>query len=137
MGAWGAGPFQNDVAVDLFTELEEETSFSVIRRKIEEVVTDDYLEADAVWEAVASIAILTAIKTDDERLVPEFETSSLDDLRSLFLSKIDDNIISLCEDALGIIRRSDDNELYELWDDEDGLDDWFAHLDYLEEQLLN
>lgn len=136
MGTWGAGPFDNDMALDLFFELEEETSFSVIRSKIEEVVTDDYLEADQVSEAIASIAILTAIKVNDIRLVPKFESSSLENLRNIFLSKIDNNILSLVEDALGIIRRSDDNELYDLWAEEDGFEDWMAHLDYLEERLL-
>lgn len=136
MGAWGAGPFDNEMALELFAELEEETSFSVIRSKIEEVVTDDYLEANQVEEAIASIAILTAIKTNDRRLVPKFESSSLDTLRGLFLTKIDTNILSLVEDALGIMRRSDDNELYDQWIEEEGFEDWMAHLDYLEEKLL-
>jgi hypothetical protein len=136
MNAWGAGPFENDTALDLFTELEEETSFSVIRSKIEDVVTDDYLEASVVQEAIASLALLTAIKTNDERLVPEFEVSSLDRLQSLFLAKIDNDIMSLCEDAFGIIKRSDDNELYELWLEEDGIELWMAHLDDLEERLF-
>ena len=136
MNAWGAGPFENDTALDLFTELEEETSFSVIRSKIEDVVTDDYLEASVVQEAIASLALLTAIKTNDERLVPEFEVSSLDRLQSLFLAKIDNDIMSLCEDAFGIIKRSDDNELYELWLEEDGIELWMAHLEDLEERLF-
>lgn len=136
MGAWGVAPFDNDTALDLFQDLEEETSFSVIRRKIEEVVTDDYLEADSLNEAIASIAIVTAIKTNDQRLVPKFQSSSLSNLRKLFLGKIDNNILSLIEDALGIIRRSDDNELYELWDEAGEIDDWMAHLDYLEENLM-
>ena len=136
MGAWGAGPFDNDAAVDLFEELQEITSFSVIRSKIEEVVTDDYLDVDIVQEAIASLAMLTAIKTNDSRLVPSFEISSLSNLRSLFLSKIDNDIMSLCEDAFGIIKRSDDNELYELWLDEDGVELWMAHLDDLEERLF-
>lgn len=136
MGAWGAGPFDNDTALDLFSEMEEETSFSVIRSKIEDVITDDYLEVDLVQEAIASLALLTAIKTNDARLVPDFETSSLESLRALFLSKIDNNIMSLCEDAFGIIKRSDDNELYELWLEEDGVELWMAHLDDLEERLF-
>jgi len=136
MGAWGAVPFDNDTALDLFSELEEETSFSVIRSKIEDVVTDDYLEADLVQEAIASLAILTAIKTNDTRLVPDFELSSLDRLRTMFLERIDDDIMALCEDAFGIIKRSDDNELYELWLEEDGVDLWLAHLDDLEERLF-
>jgi hypothetical protein len=136
MGAWGAGPFDNDAALDFFAELEEETSFSVIRSKIEDVITDDYLEVDIVQEAIASLAILTAIKTNDERLLPGFETSSLENLIELFAAKIDDNILSLCEDAFGIIKRSDDNELYELWLDEDDVELWMAHLDDLEERLF-
>lgn len=136
MGAWGTGPFDNDMALDLFAELEEETSFSVIRSKIEEVVTDDYLEADKVIEAIASIAILTAIKENDARLVPKFEFSSLENLRKNFLSRIDDSMLSLIEDAFGIIRRSDDNELYDIWAEEEDFGDWMAHLDYLEEKLF-
>jgi hypothetical protein len=135
MGTWGTGPFENDLAMDWFTELEEETSFSVIRRKIEEVITDDYLDADLVQEAVASLAIIVAIKTGDEDLLPEFETSSLDNLIELFAHKINDNILSLCEDAFGIITREEDNELYELWEEEDLLEDWLAYIEDLQERL--
>lgn len=135
MGIWGVKPFQNDSAVDWFAELEEETSFSQIRRKIEEVVTDDYLDADLVGEAVASITIIVAIKTDEERLLPDFETSSLDTLRGLFLSKIDSNIESLIEDAFAIIRRSEDNEFYELLDEEGLVEDWLDYIDALEDKF--
>lgn len=136
MGSWGVGPFQNDVALDWFTELEEVTSFSVIRRKIEEVITEDYLDADLVCEAIASIAIIAAIKSEDETLVPEFETSSLERLCELFSRKIDHNIMTLIEDALAIIRRTEDNELYDLWVAENQEDDWSEELDYLEEVLF-
>ncbi len=137
MGTWGVGPFQNDVAMDWFSELEETTSFSVIRRKIEEVITEDYLDADLVCEAIASIAIIVAIKTDDDSLVPEFETSSLENLRNLFLKKIDNNIVTLIEDALGILRRTEDNELFDLWTEEELEDDWLEELDNLEEALFD
>lgn len=135
MGIWGVKPFQNDSAVDWFAELEEETSFSQIRRKIEEVITDDYLDADLVGEAIASITIIIAIKTDEERLLPDFETSSLETLRDLFLSKIDSNIESLIEDAFAIIRRSEDNEFYELLDEEGLVEDWLDYLDALEDKF--
>lgn len=135
MGIWGVKPFQNDSAMDWFTELEEETSFSQIRRKIEEVITDDYLDADLVGEAVASITIIVAIKTNEDRLLPDFETSSLDDLRDLFLSKIDSNIESLIEDAFAIIRRSEDNEFYDLLDEEGLVEDWLDYLDALEDKF--
>ena len=136
MGAWGAGPFENDMALDWFAELEEETSFSELTRKIEDVVTDDYLEANLVQEAVASIAILAAIMANNKRLLPDFETSSLDKLREIFLPKIDDNMMDLVEDALGIIKRSDDNELYDHWMESDDFEDWIAHIDYLGEIVL-
>ena len=135
MGIWGVGPFQNDSAVDWFSELEEETSFSQIRRKIEEVVTDDYLEADLVGEAFASLAIIVAIRTNDERLLPEFERSSLSDLRDLFLAKIDSNIESLMEDAFSIMTRNEDNEFYELLDEDGLVEDWIDYLDALQEKF--
>ena len=135
MGIWGVGPFQNDSAVDWFSELEEETSFSQIRRKIEEVVTDDYLEADLVGEAFASLTIIVAIRTNDERLLPEFERSSLSDLRDLFLAKIDSNIESLMEDAFSIMTRNEDNEFYELLDEDGLVEDWIDYLDALQEKF--
>lgn len=135
MGIWGIRPFENDSGVDWFTELEEETSFSQIRRKIEEVVTDDYLEADLVGEAFASIAIVVAIRANEERLLPDFEKSSLSDLRNLFLQKIDSNVESLIEDAFSIMRRSEDNEFYELLDEENLVEDWIDYLDALQEKF--
>ena len=135
MGAWGTGPFENDTALDWFTELEEENSFSSLLRKIEEVVTDDYLEADIVSEAVASIAIFAAIKSNQSNFLPEFESSSLTELRGLFLDKMDHNTYSLLEDAIEMIRRSDDNELYDLMFQSDDLEEWLAYLEFFEEKL--
>lgn len=137
MGIWGVTPFQNDSALEWFRELEEETSFSQIRRKIEEVVTDDYLDADLVGEALASITIIVAIRTNDESLLPEFESSSLDTLVDKFNNKIDSNIESLLEDAFGIIRRSEDNEFYELLEDDDLVEDWIDYIDALEDRFFN
>jgi len=68
-------------------------------------------------------------------LLPEFETSSLDDLRELFEAKIDSNIESLIEDAFGIIRRNEDNEFYELLENEGLVEDWIDYLDALQERF--
>lgn len=137
MGIWGVTPFQNDSALEWFRELEEESSFSQIRRKIEEVITDDYLDAELVSEALASIAIIVAIKTGEEHILPEFETSSLDVLVERFGDKIDSNIESLLEDAFGIIRRSEDNEFYQLLEDDDLVEDWIDYVDALEDKFFN
>ena len=137
MGIWGVTPFQNDSALEWFRELEEETSFSQIRRKIEEVITDDYLDAELVGEALASITIIVAIRINNASLLPEFESSSLDTLVDKFGPKIDSNIESLLEDAFGIIRRSEDNEFYELLEDDDLVEDWIDYIDALEDKFFN
>ncbi len=137
MGIWGIKPFENDSALEWFRELEEETSFSQIRRKIEEVVTDDYLEADLVGEALASITIVVAIKTEDGSILPDFESSSIETLIEMFGSKIDSNLESLLEDAFGIIRRSEDNEFYELLEDDGLAEDWIDYVDALEDKCFN
>ena len=60
MGAWGAGPFDNDDAADLMMELEDVPSWDSIRFVFGEVLAnEDYVELPEGARAWAAAALLT------------------------------------------------------------------------------
>ena len=56
MGYWGLGVFENDDAVDLLSEFEDQKAFSVLVSAVEQVITDDQIEVEDINAAVAAIA---------------------------------------------------------------------------------
>lgn len=136
MGTWGIKPFENDLALDFLTDFEENKSFSFLRRAVEGVITEDFLEAAVISEAIAALEIIAAIKGNAIDEFPEMETLSLEDLESKFSSKITNYLMDLCEDAIGIITRADDNEMVELLEEADVLEEWIEIIDDLNERLF-
>ncbi len=62
MGAWGAGSFENDTALDFLLEFEASPGWSVVSERIARVnaVGLDYLEAPEAAEAVAAAELIAA-----------------------------------------------------------------------------
>ena len=120
MGATGAGPFENDDALD-FLDVLEDSEPHERREKVESALgrvirTSGYIEAPTMSEAVAAAAVVAA--SDDpesvvgERNVPRWlEEDPLD---------VDERLEELATRALHRALQSDDNELWELWSDGDG-----------------
>lgn len=136
MGAWGLGPFENDDAVDFLAEFEDDQSFSFLRRAIENVITDDVLEIGAIREAVAALEIISAINEECSDDFPELESFTLEELVEKYEAKVTNTILSLCEDALAMICRLEDNMLVEVLDNEGLLEDWLETIEDLAERLL-
>jgi hypothetical protein len=60
MGAWGAGPFDNDDAADLIMELESTPSWDVVRQVFHDVMAhNDFVELSEGARAYAAAALLT------------------------------------------------------------------------------
>ncbi len=60
MGAWGAGPFDNDDAADLIMELESTPSWEVVRQVFHDVMAhNDFVELSQGARAYAAAALLT------------------------------------------------------------------------------
>lgn len=136
MGAWGIRPFENDTALDFVADFEDNMSFSYLRRTVEAVITEDYLEADQVIEAIAAMELIAAIKGNPSDDFPDLDTITLEDLQEKYESKVSNYSLSLCEDALSVIKREEDNELFELWDDADASEEWLTTLEDLEDRLF-
>lgn len=128
MGTWGAGPFENDEALDFLGEVEESGPGRLGRLAgpLQHVAySGDYLEAHEVSEAVAAAAVVgAALRPADaagEPYLPEW-------VRSVQASDLDNELIHLSRQALQRALQAENNELYELWAEEEAAADWQAAL---------
>ena len=123
MGATGAGPFENDDALDFLDDLED--SEPTERRKkvvaaMERVLGDQgYIEAPSMAEAVAAAAVVAA--SDDPESAagepyfpPWLDEDPLD---------VDERLEDLATHTLHRALRHDDNEWWELWEEADASDE--------------
>ena len=136
MGYWGLGIFENDDAVDLLTEFEDQNSFSVLISAVEQVITDGQVEVEDVNAAAAAIEIIAAIYESKSDSFPKLESMTYEQLVSNFNNEVTSAILSLCEDAMAIITRMEDNMQVEILDNQGLLEEWLAVVDELSERLL-
>ena len=128
MGATGAGPFENDDALDFLDDLEESDPEGR-RERVESALgrvvrARDYIEAPVMSEAIAAAVIVSACD-DPESVVGERNVPRWVDEDPL---DIDERLEELATQALHRALRSDDNELWELWADGDGGERFTARL---------
>lgn len=128
--------FESDIALDFYSMFVAEKSFSVIRRAIESSVTDDYLEYNIAIETIVALEIVNAIKGTSDKDFALFEYIDEDELKDRYESKIADNLMNLCQDALVILRRDEDSELFEEFDQHNEYDELLELLDDIEERLF-
>ena len=136
MGYWGLGVFENDDAVDLLSEFEEQNSFSVLITAVEEVITEDQVEVDVVNQAAAAIEIIAAIYESKSESFPELESMTYEQLVSNFNHYVTNAVLSLCEDAMATITRMDENMQVEILDNQGLLEEWLDIIDELSERLF-
>ena len=136
MGYWGLGIFENDDAVDLISEFEDQNSFSVLVSAIELVITDDLVEVEVVNQAAAAIEIIAAIYESKSESFPELESMTYEQLVSNFNNEVTNTVLSLCEDAISIITRMEDNMQVEVLDNQGLLEEWLNVIDELSERLF-
>ena len=136
MGYWGLGIFENDDAVDLLSEFEEQKSFSMLIAAIELVITDDQVEVKEVNQAVAAIEIVAAIYESKSDSFPELESMTYQQLVSNFNNDVTNSVLSICEDAISIITRMEDNMQVEILDNQGLLEEWLDVIDELSERLF-
>ncbi len=136
MGYWGLGIFENDDAVDLISEFEEQNSFSVLVSAIELVITDDLVEVEVVNQAAAAIEVIAAIYESKSESFPELESMTYEQLVSNFNNEVTNTVLSLCEDAISIITRMEDNMQVEILDNQGLLEEWLDVIDELAERLF-
>jgi hypothetical protein len=120
MGVTGAGPFENDDALDFLDELED-SEHDVRRKRVESALdrvvrAAGYIEAPTMSQAVAA-AVVVAACDDFESVVGERNVPWWVDEEPI---DVDEQLEELASRALRRSLKSDDNELWELWADGDG-----------------
>lgn len=133
MGAWGAGNFENDTALDWVLALEESEGLSLVGQAIAEVLeVDDYLDADVACIGLAAAEVVAALRDQPPDELPE-EVSRWVQVQEITPS---DELISDSLAAIEKIRNDDGSELRELWEeDDDPPVEWYAVLDDLVARL--
>jgi hypothetical protein len=120
MGAWGAGIFENDVACDWASELEDHDDLRLIEKTLGKVLHsgDGYIEADSdsASEALAACEVLARLQ--GERGVSDSYTESADVWISAHASLSSKALVGLALGSIDRIMRPP-SELLELWDESD------------------
>jgi hypothetical protein len=119
MGAWGAGSFENDDALDFLADFEDRPSVARIEAALDAATSldaDDYLESHECCVALAAAELVAAAK----RAPPEgqeFEPATAAFLEQEMNAT---ELARLAAQALAAVDRiANDSELKELWDDPD------------------
>ena len=130
MGAWGAGSFENDDAMDWVADLAEGSGDAVLREAFAPfAVTDDrYLEAPGCAIAIAAAEAVAAARGRPTGSLPE-------EVRDWVKKKpaVSADLLVLARAAVDrVVRKS---ELQELWDGSDSADEWRAAMADLRARL--
>ncbi len=130
MGAWGAGPFDNDDAADLMMELEDVPSWESVRYVFNEVLAaEEYIELMEGARAYAAAALLTVatgksdVSAQDYLMILEAMGPPPEDLADL---------------ALAVLKRisTGDSEIRELYLDSGAYNTWLGLVHETEKALM-
>jgi len=127
MGAWGAGNFENDDALDWLAVLQAE-GLPAAGAAIQDVLTlaDDYLEAPTCCAALAAAEVIAALRGRPASRLPDELVEWLDRVSG----DPGEELTTNARNAVDAIRRS--SELRELWEDDE---EWKQEVDGLYARL--
>lgn len=133
MGAWGAGNFENDTALDWVWGLEGSTGLGTVEAAISDVLDcGEYLDADVGCVGLAAAEVVAALRGKPADGLPE-EVSQWVETHEIAPSA---RLVRDCLAAVNKIRDDDTSELKELWEEEEDLStEWHAVLDDLAARL--
>ena len=115
MGAWGAGPFENDDAMDWLAELESARDLGVVRSALESVTAaEDYVEGPVGSIALASAEVVAALRGKPGVDLPSEVSTWVGKQRGLF----DAALLTMAAQAVEIVLNDPSrSELCELWNE--------------------
>jgi uncharacterized protein DUF4259 len=127
MGAWGAGNFENDDALDWLAVLQAE-GLPAAGAAIQDVLTlaDDYLEAPTCCAALAAAEVIAALRGRPASRLPD----ELVEWLGRVSGDPGEQLATNARNAVDAIRRS--SELRELWEDDE---EWKQEVDGLYARL--
>ncbi len=127
MGAWGAGAFENDTALDWAYELDEAEGLQILEEALQSVTEaeeqPDMEEAAPALAAAETVALLRKRPASAEQL-PESVAGYLERVREIPSAEL----VQLAMAAVEKVRK--DSELRDLWEDA-GAEEWMEELDAL------
>ena len=130
MGAWDAGSFDNDDAMDWVLEFVSKPGRDQIESTFRNILDngDAYLEALDCSIAIAAAEVVAALKNAPNPNLPE-ELKQVLDAKNI---SVDSGLINLAVRAIEQIKT--DSELQELWEEQDP-SEWISAVDDLEKRL--
>jgi hypothetical protein len=132
VGAWGAGTFENDDAMDWVYELAETDDDTLLVESLHAAARhpkDEYLEVPICARALAAAEVVAALTDGIDSVLPD---EAREWVRG-YTHVIDRRHVPLALQAIGRIRG--DSELKGLWDDSDDEGAWYAVLTQLESRM--
>jgi Domain of unknown function (DUF4259) len=130
MGAWGAGSFDNDDAMDWVIGLTEGSGDTLLREALAPVVSagDRDLEAPDCSIAIAAAESIAAARGRPTASLPE-EVAEWVTKKPIVAT----DLVVLASTAVDRIARK--SELKDLWEESDSADDWRAAMTDLRKRL--
>ena len=124
MGAWGAGVFDNDTALDWLDALERTGSAAVSKALRSLPDAAGYIDADQASDALAAAEVVAAARGNPAAELP----GEAADWVQAHGPSVPYELTEVAADAVARIRT--DSELRDLWE-ESGAEVWYAALDDL------
>lgn len=129
MGAWGTGHFDNDDALDLVAELEQEGLNAVQRALDDASGNEEYLQADLAAKLLAAAEVLAALIGKPSSELPE----AVADWIAVHRKQPAQHLLMATRQSLDWI--AEDSELTELWQESDEFAEWQQKLADLRARL--
>jgi len=121
MGAWEVNVFKNDSALDWLEEFVQFPERSTIDVILDEILEEDYVDSWAAEEALAAVEVVAIARGKSKEKLKQLEKVDFTELNR----EIDTKLIAKCTEVLDrIVKKNDQNEIYELWEDTDTLPKW-------------
>lgn len=134
MGAWGAGIFENDAALDWVYELEGDDTLDTLEAAFNAVMSaEDYIDADEGSYALAAAEVVAALAGRPDTTLPEEVTQWVAAHAGLDARPL----LEPARKAIQLVLESDDSELRELWEEAepDDFAAWQAAVNELRSRL--
>lgn len=130
MGAWGHNSFENDTAGDWIWALKPaDDPFAYPMSAIDELLKSDlYIDATECAEAIAAAECLAAAQGHPPENPPEYLEKWL---ASLGTARPTPDMLNRATEAINKVRKDEQSELRQLWQDTDDFKDWQAAIDDL------
>ena len=132
MGAWGAGAFENDTALDWTYDLEKSSDHKFLLETLGAGLalceSGEEIDADTACLVLAAAEVLGALNGNEGGNIP-------DNVRNWAAGKERVSASVMANASLAVKKVREKSELKDLWEEGDGGEEWFAEVDALLQRL--